>query len=123
VQETEGLAAKGIHYGMQINSPNTLYRAHQESILRKIFPRTTALDMLLTEAGIGFLNHGHLLWCQFDGMLQGLLFQLEQTLIATAQLLLVQDVLNGRSTDRGAFQLEHITELVAAPGWMLETQG
>src|SRR3712207_6814592 len=78
--------------------------------------------MPLGKSGIGFFNQGDLVGTQRNRLLHRPLLELEQSLVATAQALLVQDALDGWCRNLDAIERKKIADAIAAPSGMFERQ-
>lgn len=88
----------------------------------KHVPRPAALNIPLPKAGGGFLDPGHLLGAKLDLVFETALFELEQQLIPSAHLMLVENILDGRITDLDPFKGQAVAQLVASPGGMFQAK-
>lgn len=99
VQETKDEAIVGIYHHVQVDPSYPFEHTYVKSVLGEQFHRFAALHVLFPEAGIGFLNPGHLISGQFNLLVQTALFQLQQPFIACSQRVFVQNVLDGGKGD------------------------
>ena len=107
---------------MQADPAHTLEHIDIKRVLGKYFPRPTALKMPLPEAGIGLLDPGHLLRAQLDLVCETALLELQQSLVASTYVMLVENILNGGITDFDPFKSQAVAQLIASPSGMFQAK-
>ena len=114
VQEAESVGAEGIDHSVQVDPADALQGADHEGIRGQELTRPLALDMALLEAGIELLEERRLLRGQLDRLVGVLALQRQPALVAGAEALVVEDLLDGDRRDPPPLQGQQRLDPVAA---------
>ena len=110
VEEAEGVAAEGIHDGVEVDLPDPLEAVDVEGVLAKELAGASALDVTLAELWVLPLEEGHLLLRELGTLLGDVPLEAKPAVVVGAEPLLAQEVLDGRGADGDALQLELVAE-------------
>jgi hypothetical protein len=122
VQKAEGIAAIGVHHGVQIDPAPAFHHTNVERSLGEQCTRLAACQVFFPIARIILLDPHHLFGSQRNGFLGRFRFQFNKPLTEAGYAVLDQDVLDRGGTYGESFQFEHAAQLVTAPGEVQHSQ-
>ena len=114
VQVPKGKGAVGVNHCLHVDFSNFLDLARIKGILAEQIARSLAFHVTLLEAGVGFFNGADLLFAELLALLDMLLFEFEQTLVAASQSMAFHDFLDGGLRAVFTFQFQELLNVTAS---------
>lgn len=123
MQEAEGVGAEGVDDGMEIDLADALQVADEQCVLTQQFAGHGTLDVALAKRRIELLDEGDLLGGELDRGLGIAGLQRQPAVVTRAEIVVVEDLLDGDRRHPLALQHQHRLDAIAAIGRVIKRQG